>query len=279
MSDPLEHEFEQWLAQAIQGLPDEVRAITQDELRAHYEDTVAEFMEKGETAVSAHQRTLKTLGASRETRQGLRDTHLAGRRYKTAVVVGLVLPLLMPVGLFTIPTEWVLALTAFLPLFFALYTLDLCLRQVYFFDGARRAVQLLLIGGGVSVVISLLFPILFGCSIFAGGGCEGETAVLLISYGLMYAGIILVGICFLNLSCSLSALKKSGNIVLTALRYLCFINGIALLIAVPAVVFQSFGIAVLMTFILVFTLMLTLGALILLFFRAVSQEKRFEFTV
>jgi hypothetical protein len=120
---------------------------------------------------------------------------------------------------------------------------------------------------------------LFGCSVFEGGGCGGETAVLLTAYALLYGGIVLAGICFVNLSCTLKALKKSGNIVLTALRYLCFVNGIALIIAVPAVIFQSFGIAVLMTFILVFTLMITLGALVFLFLRAVYQEKRFEFTV
>jgi hypothetical protein len=76
----------------------------------------------------------------------------------------------------------------------------------------------------------------------------------------------------------LSALKKSDNITLKVLRYLCFINGIALIVAVPAVVFHAYGIAVLMTFILEFTLMITLGALLLLFFQAISREKRFELT-
>lgn len=279
MSDSLERDFEQWLAQATQGLPDVVSSLTQDELRAHYEDTVAEFMGEGETAVSAHQLALKTLGGSSETRQGLRDTHLAGRRYKTAVAVGLVLPLLMPVGLFTILIEWVLALTAFLPLFFALYSLEFYLRQTYFFEEARRPVRLILLAGSVSIVISLLFPWLFGCSIFAGEGCGGGTTVLLTAYGLMYAGIALVGVAFLSLSCTLSVLKKSDNIMLAALRYLCFINGIALITAVIGIVFQSFGIAVLMTFILVFTLMISLGALLLLFLQAVSKEKQFEFTV
>lgn len=131
----------------------------------------------------------------------------------------------------------------------------------------------------MSVSVSLLFPVLFGCSIFAGEGCGGGTAVILSAYALLYGGIALVGICFVNLSCALKTLKKSGNVVLTALRYLCFVNGIALLVAVPAVVFQSFGIAVLMTFILVFTLMITLGVLVFLFFRAIYQEKRFEFTI
>jgi hypothetical protein len=187
MSDSLAREFEQWLAQATEGLPEDVCAVTQDELRAHYEDAVAEFVRKGETAVSAHQLALKSLGGSSETRQGLRDTHLAGRRYK--------------------------------------------------------------------------------------------TAVLLTAYGLMYAGIALVGIGFLSLSCTLSGLKKSGNIVLTALRYLCFVHGIALVIAVTAVVFQSFGIAVLMLFILIFILMISLGAMVLLFLQATAREKRFEFTV
>ena len=280
MSDQLQRDFEQWLADATRGLSDEVRAVVQDELTAHYEDAVAEYVGKGETAVSAHQLALKALGDSRETRQGLRDTHLAGRRYKTAVVAGLVLPLLMPVGLvINMPPEWGLALMAFLPLCFALYTLDFYLRQTCFFDGAKRTILFLLVGGGVSVVVSLLFPVLFDCSVFADGGCGGETAVLLTAYALLYGGIVLAGICFVNLSCTLKALKKSGNVVLTALRYLCFVNGIALIIAVPAVIFQSFGIAVLMTFILVFTLMITLGALVFLFLRAVYQEKRFEFTV
>ncbi len=280
MSDQLQHDFEQWLADATRGLSDEVRAVVQDELAAHYEDAVAEYVGRGETAVSAHQFAFKALGDSRETRQGLRDTHLAGRRYKTAVVAGLVLPLMMPVGLVVnLPPEWGLALMAFLPLCFALYTLDFYLRQTYFFDGAKRTIQVLLVGGGVSMVVSLLFPALFGCSVFAGGGCGGGTAVLLTAYALLYGGIVLAGICFVNLSCTLNALKKSGNIALTALRYLCFVNGIALIIAVPAVIFQSFGIAVLMTIILVFTLMITLGALVFLFLRAVYQGKRFEFTV
>lgn len=133
MSEQLNRDFEQWLAEAARGLSDEVRAMTQDELTAHYEDTVAAYMGKGETAVSAHQLALTALGDSRETRQALRDTHLAERRYKTAVVVGLVLPLLMPVGLvLSKNAEWGLALMAFLPLFFALYTLDFYLRQSCF---------------------------------------------------------------------------------------------------------------------------------------------------
>ncbi len=279
MSAQLHYDFDLWLQEAVCGLSADVQAVVAEELQAHYEDMVAEFIEKGETAVSAHQLALKTLGASKETRQGLRDTHLAARRYKTTVVLGFVAMAVMPVGLLGLPTEWVLGMSVFLPLFIAFHTLAFYLRQTYFYDEATRPIRLLLLGGGVSVVVSVLFPLLLDCSIFSGSSCQGGTAVVLTAYGLLYAGVMLAGIALLNLSCVLKALKASSNVLLTGLRYLCFVNGLAILIAAVAVLFQSFGIAVLMVFILIFSLMLTLSALILLFFRAISKEKRFEFTV
>ncbi len=88
-----EAEIKQWLKRATDGLPKDLRAEVTEELRAHYQDALADYTYLGSTTEEAHRAALKDLGADEHVAQGFRSVHFAARYY----VGGLFASLLYPV--------------------------------------------------------------------------------------------------------------------------------------------------------------------------------------
>ncbi len=86
-------DVERWLDRATAGLPAEARGWVRDELRAHYDDAVAARLANGAAEGDARRMALAELGSAAAISGGLRETHLAGRRYRFAAAASLIFPL------------------------------------------------------------------------------------------------------------------------------------------------------------------------------------------
>lgn len=86
MTSPFEH----WLNQAAEGLPAETAAAVQEEIRAHYEDSVRDHLLRGLAPDAARAAALAELGDFEETSSGFKQTHLREGRYLKAALVGMV---------------------------------------------------------------------------------------------------------------------------------------------------------------------------------------------
>src|SRR5690349_20478008 len=85
-------EFERWLKRATKRLPSETAEIVREELTAHFEDAVADYLAEGKTPQEAQQAALLALGDEGEISDGFQQTHFAGRRYLIAAAIGMVYP-------------------------------------------------------------------------------------------------------------------------------------------------------------------------------------------
>lgn len=117
-------EFERWLKRATKRLPTETAVIVREELTAHYEDAVADYLAEGKTQQEAQRAALLALGDEGEVSEGFQQTHFAGRRYLMAAAVGMTYP---AVYLLSIPFNQYFAgvmvfnPAIFLPLIYVVY--------------------------------------------------------------------------------------------------------------------------------------------------------------
>jgi hypothetical protein len=86
----LHPELTNWLKTATHGLPSREAAITEMEIKSHYEDACDDYRAQGESAEEAHRQAMIDLGAADTTSAGLRDTHVGSRRYILAAALSLV---------------------------------------------------------------------------------------------------------------------------------------------------------------------------------------------
>jgi len=91
----MNQELKRWLDAATKGLPKETAAMVREELKAHYLDAVAEHQAAGALPSKAHLAAMADLGDVKPTSQGLRETHLARRRYLLAILLSMVYPILL----------------------------------------------------------------------------------------------------------------------------------------------------------------------------------------
>jgi hypothetical protein len=82
-----------WLDRATAGLPADSRGWVRDELRAHYDDALAQHLSDGASPDEARRLALAELGGAGAVSGGLRETHLAERRYAAAAAFSLIFPL------------------------------------------------------------------------------------------------------------------------------------------------------------------------------------------
>lgn len=78
--------IDHWLETATHPLPDSIAAEVKDELTAHYEDAVNDYLLQGYGADEARHWALADLGDARETAAHLKIAHLAGRRFRQAAL-------------------------------------------------------------------------------------------------------------------------------------------------------------------------------------------------
>jgi hypothetical protein len=125
-------QFDRWLKRATRGLARDVAALVREELTAHFEDAVAEYVSEGMTHLEAQQAALHDLGDDSEVAEGFQQTHGAGRHYLIAAVLGMSYPALY---LLSIPFNeriagtMVFNLAIFLPLLYVAYSFKVVLAQ------------------------------------------------------------------------------------------------------------------------------------------------------
>lgn len=96
-------DLQRWLATATAGLPAEVAILTREELAAHYEDALDDYLDQGMTRADAHTRVMTDLGAAAHTAQGLSDVHRGQRHYVFAAIASLLafcIIFVLPAGLY-----------------------------------------------------------------------------------------------------------------------------------------------------------------------------------
>lgn len=89
----IDRDIDRWLDRATAGLPADARDWVRDELRAHYDDALAEHLTHGAPPDEARRLALAELGGAGVVSGGLRETHLAERRYAAAAAFSLIFPL------------------------------------------------------------------------------------------------------------------------------------------------------------------------------------------
>src|SRR5689334_11392718 len=85
-------EFERWLKRATKRLPADTAAIVREELTAHFEDALEDYLAAGRTPQEAQQAALLALGDGAEVAEGFQQTHFSGRRYLLAASIGMIYP-------------------------------------------------------------------------------------------------------------------------------------------------------------------------------------------
>ncbi|MBN1991834.1 MAG: hypothetical protein JW953_03970 [Anaerolineae bacterium] len=86
MTTSLPPDLSRWLETVTQQLPAQAAAYTRDELTAHYEDALADYLAAGLTPDEAHAQAMADLGEGDVVSRGLKDAHLGYRRYQWAML-------------------------------------------------------------------------------------------------------------------------------------------------------------------------------------------------
>lgn len=82
-----------WLDQSTRGLEQELADLIRDEITAHYEDAVADYVADGYSAQDAHIAAMRDLGDESAVGQAFRHVHHSSRRYLLYALVGALYPL------------------------------------------------------------------------------------------------------------------------------------------------------------------------------------------
>lgn len=133
-----------WLDDATRGMPKSSRGWVRDELLAHYEDALSDHLADGAAPDEAHRLVLAELGSANGVSGGLRETHLAERRYRFAAAASLIFPLTMLAHVTLVSRGergievLVYDLMLLLPLLYVLRSLHTLLVQRFRLDVRRR---------------------------------------------------------------------------------------------------------------------------------------------
>ncbi|MFN8371471.1 MAG: permease prefix domain 1-containing protein [Anaerolineae bacterium] len=170
-------EFGNWLQSATRDLPKDVLSQVQDELRAHFEDAVDEYVMGGKSHDEARAAALADLGNADETSAALKHIHLAPRRYALAALASIA-PYLILIGYALLMIfgglSYANALIIFYPLTFGctLFVLN-TFNTLLPFQGIRTPLRLVTLG------------ILFILVIYIGGMLYSDTLSLLMRWGIV----------------------------------------------------------------------------------------------
>lgn len=90
MSHP---DLDRWLKKSTRGLDAELSDMMRDEITAHYEDAMDDYVAEGYDLVTAHQMTMRDLGDESAVGKALRQVHYGNLRYLLYALVGLAFPI------------------------------------------------------------------------------------------------------------------------------------------------------------------------------------------
>ncbi len=93
------HGFPRWLRIATRGLPEEILEVIADELTAHYEESLSDYLQAGTSHEAAQQAALADLGDPKATGRALRTIHVSRRNYLRAAIARFVPSLLLMVSI------------------------------------------------------------------------------------------------------------------------------------------------------------------------------------
>lgn len=265
----IDAELVDWLQVATDGLPTDVCEIVEAEIVAHYEDAVADHMHWGKTAVEAHRVALSELGDETETRYDLQVTHLAERRYKIALILGITGPFLMPIAALISRSYWGIfffTLAMVVPSVYALKTFQILLEQRYHFYSTRRLIRIILF----SLVVIL---VMIGLDVYVSD-MPDETLRWQINRfvgGVSSLGLLVIGAMLMLLGDELSELNDNLLGLQNTLRLLLLTLGFCLLMSVVTGLVKAYVVVTYFVVPSVFVYAVLFAFLILLFFRAVYR--------
>lgn len=81
-----------WLKKSTRGLDADLAEMIREEITAHYEDAVDDYVAQGKTPDEAHMLAMRDLGDESAVGKGFRQVHHSDRRYLLYALVGLAYP-------------------------------------------------------------------------------------------------------------------------------------------------------------------------------------------
>jgi hypothetical protein len=95
MNAAIHPDLTRWLATATRGLPADTATIIRDEIGAHYDDALSEYIAQGLIQSEAHMKAMTDLGTAEATAQGFSDVHRGQWHYMLAAVASALIMLTM----------------------------------------------------------------------------------------------------------------------------------------------------------------------------------------
>lgn len=269
-------DFEKWLHTAVKQLPKDVQTVVQDELTAHYLDAVDAYIAAGLSKKEANETALIDLGQASQTQQQLKETHCAGRRYKTAVLLGTLMPIGLLLPIFFIQFFGSMDLVIFiflaLPALYGFTTFRIYLEQQYGFYEAKRPLFLLKLCGTSILLANSLTLIFFQESLLFMMGAfyfeERPFSTSTIFVIIAIVAIIGVALSLIWLGEQLMGLPTKPELPLHIFRSTLLVGGASILITVVVAWLANILMSVIFTNITIVALVTQYAFLIWLLFRA-----------
>ena len=194
MNNKFEEDLKSWLLQVTHGLTPEVEANLHEEISSHYNDAVTTHKQTGMSDEEAHQKAMKELGDANEVAKKLRATHLTKDQCRTASIISLVYPLLMPLALWFlnqhISESVALIVTELAILFPTLYVLSAFTKlNQYRFRLLDMPLTILIWSVIVGQSARILHFAIFQQTVFERG-----DGLQLFSYGLLSSILVIIAI-------------------------------------------------------------------------------------
>ena len=244
----LNQNFEQWLDNATEGLPQRIKKSIRAEFEAHYVDAVEEYLAEGCESNQAHRRALADLGHPAEIRTGLRNTHLAERRYLKAAAVGVLFPIgLIPMysGLlgYTVLNQILLLLIVLLPAVYIFKTFNRMLIARFNFEQLNLLTDAFVYGLIAFMGLNIFSLLRFQHQILWSSQADYPAGASLFELALYYMGLVillLLGVLMMLWSQRLGNLGDSLYEMRPLLRYTMLACGFLIAIDTLGFANQSF---------------------------------------
>ena len=262
--------LESWLAGATKGIPAKAAATMRAEIIAHHRDALDDYRAQGYTDDDAQRAAMADPGDEHVVARALRDTHLARRRYRRALLAGLAFPLILPSLVATMgQTMGDVAFSLFhlLPTLYLLRSFNLLLAERYGFYGARWAIRVLSAGLAGMAIAPLAARLLWQQPLPAVAG----TPAALILNRIGAVGLTLFAAGFLFLGEQLAELGHSLHGLLRPIRYAALVCGFSLAFSVGALALGKYALMLVPVIVTVVSYVVVGALLTWLFFRALSR--------
>ncbi len=230
-------EFEAWIETAVYKLSSDTQTLAREELEAHFWDSVDAYLEQGIDSETACRTALADLGNGAVVQTQFQETHLSEGRYKTAVLLGALLPMGLLIPAFLNRFEQIdllLLLFLTLPALYGFATLRILLEQRYMFFEAKRPLACLQFSGGLVIVSMMLAYMLLGSPILSVLTdfylLKRPSPITVILSILVIVGVVGVGGCMIWLGEQLMEIPSQPDGSIRLFRLLSIGVGLSILI-------------------------------------------------